>query len=371
MTIQIDFASDQYSLPPPTGTAGATLYFVPPTITVPTGKENDIVRADVSFNLQGTSAGKVFNFNVVDSSTSSAANSYGVVGLINATGNATNGVKTIYGRATCGPSFAGTMVGLVGAVTVPPGVTAPSSICLQLEHQGDAKQGILLNALTGGDKLDHGIVIGSNSSIQTAALQYNQRAGAPGAFLSMIDGSFNNIFIVNGFGNMRFGGAAQRIFGDFSSATQSSRTMFQDKTPNSSTVIGIIPNGTSTTAGLRLYNNSSADSALATCNVTATSSAAILESAILAGGTLLPLELRIAGAYAMQVKTSKDVLLGPSGAATTMTAGFPFIPAAAGAPSGTPTTVTGYVPLYVDTANRQLCYYDAAAAAWRKSGVFA
>ncbi len=370
MTIQIDFASAQYTLPPPSGTAGATLYFNPSTITVPTGKENNIVRADIAFNLQGTAAGKVINFNVTDSSTSSGANSYGVVGAINATGNTTNSVKAIYGRAICGTSFLGTMVGLVGAVTVPAGVTAPTSWCLQLDHQGNAKQGIHLDALNPGDQLLHGIVVGGNSAVQTAVLQYNARPSAGADFLSMFDGSALQVFVVNQFGNVRFGGTAQRIFGDFSNNTQSSRTMFQDRTGNNSTVIGVIPNGSSTTSGVRLYNNSNPDGALAMFNLTATSSTAILESTVLAGGTQLPMELRIGGAYAAQIKTNKDVLLGPAGAVPNMTAGFPFIPAAAGAPGGTPTTVTGYVPLYVDTTNKQLCYYDTAAAAWRKSGVF-
>jgi hypothetical protein len=143
MTTQIDSASDLYTLPPPGGNAAATMYFNPSAITVPTGKQNNIIRADVAFNLQGTAAGKVINFNVTDSSTSSAANSYGVVGAINATGNATNSVKTIYGRATCGTNFLGTMVGLVGAVTVPAGVTAPTSYCLQLSIKGTLRKAFI------------------------------------------------------------------------------------------------------------------------------------------------------------------------------------------------------------------------------------
>jgi hypothetical protein len=124
----------------------------------------------------------------------------------------------------------------------------------------------------------------------------------------MTDGVGANLFLVNNVGNMRFGGTAQRIFGDFSNTTQISRTMFQDKTSNNDTVVGIVPNGTSTTAGVRLYNNSSPGAPLAMFNLTATSSAAVLDS------TVLPEDAAADGASNWRCvrgadKTNKDVLL--------------------------------------------------------------
>lgn len=48
---------------------------------------------------------------------------------------------------------------------------------------------------------------------------------------------------------------------------------------------------------------------------------------------------------------------------TAMTDGFFYIPAAAGAPSGTPTAVSGTVPMYYDTTNNQFYVYNGA---WNK-----
>jgi len=53
---------------------------------------------------------------------------------------------------------------------------------------------------------------------------------------------------------------------------------------------------------------------------------------------------------------------GSAGTAA-MTSGFFYIPAATGAPSGVPTTITGRVPMYYDTTNNNFYVYNGA---WKK-----
>ena len=64
---------------------------------------------------------------------------------------------------------------------------------------------------------------------------------------------------------------------------------------------------------------------------------------------------------AFRVDTSGNIY-GAAGT-TAMTNGFFYMPAAAGAPSGTPSTVTGTVPFYYDTTNNQFYVYNGS---WKK-----
>ncbi|HTG45368.1 MAG TPA: hypothetical protein VK633_12630 [Verrucomicrobiae bacterium] len=60
---------------------------------------------------------------------------------------------------------------------------------------------------------------------------------------------------------------------------------------------------------------------------------------------------------------SGTLVAGNSALSTAATDGFLYIPSMNGAPTGTPTTYGGTVPLVYDTANNQLCLYNGA---WKK-----
>lgn len=57
-------------------------------------------------------------------------------------------------------------------------------------------------------------------------------------------------------GNLQFTGAAQRITGDLSNATQANRLMFQSSTTNGNSSVSSIPNGAGTAAAFIAYNTS-------------------------------------------------------------------------------------------------------------------
>jgi hypothetical protein len=61
----------------------------------------------------------------------------------------------------------------------------------------------------------------------------------------------------------------------------------------------------------------------------------------------------------VSVQTNGDVLLGQSAAAA-----YPHIPTLTGAPSGTPTTVTGFVPLVIANTATTPALYAYIGGSW-------
>ena len=65
-----------------------------------------------------------------------------------------------------------------------------------------------------------------------------------------------------------------------------------------------------------------------------------------------------------------SVIIGSSAMATTATDGFLYIPTCAGPPAGTPTAVTGRVPMVWDSTNKKFYIYDGAWLGGTAPGVF-
>lgn len=93
-----------------------------------------------------------------------------------------------------------------------------------------------------------------------------------------------------------------------------------------------------------------------------------------AGGVQVNGDSTIAGVVSLIGNTTVTGTLKASGnisgsvpTSTTMTTGFVHIPKAGGAPTGVPTAITGYAPLYFDSANNKLYIYNTTAPAGWKS----
>ena len=95
-------------------------------------------------------------------------------------------------------------------------------------------------------------------------------------------------------GNLTFTGTGNRITGDFSNATFSSRVMFQSSTVNGNTVIEAVPNGTGTQGAFNAINGSDPTNGVG-INILAISTETRLQSFARGTGTYLPLALYTSG----------------------------------------------------------------------------
>jgi hypothetical protein len=88
---------------------------------------------------------------------------------------------------------------------------------------------------------------------------------------------------------------------------------------------------------------------------------------ITSNGTNLTHSWHTAGSITAQITANGSFAAGAQGAlATTATNGFLYVPTCAGVPTGTPTAITGLVPIVVDTTNNRWYFYSGGA--WRNAG---
>jgi len=112
-------------------------------------------------------------------------------------------------------------------------------------------------------------------------------------------------------GNLTFTGTGNRITGDFSNATHSSRVLFQTSTANSNTAVGAIPVGTGNTAQFIAYGNGDpTNSSYLQMLVSATE--ARINSGQLGSGSNLPLTVYTGGSERVRIDTSGNVGIGTS-----------------------------------------------------------
>jgi len=107
-------------------------------------------------------------------------------------------------------------------------------------------------------------------------------------------------------GNLSFIGAANRITGDFSNATLSSRVLFQTSTVNGSTAVGVIPNGSASQTQLILGSNQ--DSLNSNYfDLTNTGAIGRIRLTYTGAGNYLPMTFDVGGAERMRIKTTGEI----------------------------------------------------------------
>ena len=143
-----------------------------------------------------------------------------------------------------------------------------------------------------------------------------------------------------------FSGTGARIQGDFSNATLTNRTAFQDKTTNNGTDMFVLPNGTSSTSGVYAWANSDPTNA-AYLGVGMVSGSAQIISAKSGTGTTQPLTIWVGSSEVSRFTTSGEFLLGTTNA----------LISGQGSYVGIKNNSTGRYALNIDTPNQSGTYY--------------
>lgn len=133
-------------------------------------------------------------------------------------------------------------------------------------------------------------------------------------------------------GDLAFSGTGRRIRGTFGGTPVSSRTLFQTSIANDATTLGIIPNGTSTSAHLSFMNSSDPDNAAYGYIGLGPTSLSIVSTAI-GSGTKLPIDID----GRIRVAVNGAVGVGTTDPKTT----FHIYSGSPGTPVATGTDITG------------------------------
>lgn len=115
--------------------------------------------------------------------------------------------------------------------------------------------------------------------------------------------------------------------------------------------------------GLRIYNTYTDTSNYERGTAEWATNEFIIGTSNAGTGVSRPVKFQTAGTTRGGITTAGSVYVGSGAAAlaTTATDGFLYVPTCAGAPTGTPTAITGTAPIVADSTNNKLyCYLNGA-----------
>jgi hypothetical protein len=159
-----------------------------------------------------------------------------------------------------------------------------------------------------GSDFEVGGMAGPTSSTDNAVVRYDGTTGKLVQNSSVTIDDSNN---VGGLANLNFSGTGNRITGDFSNATLANRVLFQSSTTNGNTGLGILPNGTATASGIRMFSSSDSGNA-SIFNLAVDPSVVTIDAATSGTGTYLPLAFYTGGSERVRIDTSGNVGIGTS-----------------------------------------------------------
>lgn len=244
------------------------------------------------------------------------------------------------------------------------GITTGSAIPLGLGTNNGVSSATIHNS--------GGVSIGNTTDPGATNLSVTGKIGAggitPGGTIGL-DGR-----ILNGYQTSVSNGGVQAYYQGFGTGQQSNLSLCRFTTTASTSSNLIIGRSRSTTPGS--YSAVTSGDYLGVIFFTGDDSAALQQSSSITAivdGTVaagsVPARLLFSTTPAgsgnpverMTIDSKGNIY--PTSGTTGMTNGFFYIPAAAGAPSGTPTAVTGRVPMYYDSTNNNFYVYNGA---WKK-----
>lgn len=122
----------------------------------------------------------------------------------------------------------------------------------------------------------------------------------------------NSQLLITTAGSLSFQTTGARILGDFTSSTHANRVMFQTSTANSASVVGVIPNGTSTTSAWRAFASSNVTNS-AFAEILHDGSTAFFRSNALGSGTASQLIIAVGSIGAISIPTTGEVRVNSTG----------------------------------------------------------
>jgi hypothetical protein len=153
---------------------------------------------------------------------------------------------------------------------------------------------------------------GTSGLVLTGSTTTTLSLATNGTTRATIDAS-GNVSLASG--NLTFSSTGQRITGDFSNATLTSRLAFQTSTTDGATRLMVLPNGTSTTSAFNLLNTSDANNA-SYLTFACESTVAAFRATNVGTGTLLPMTWVTGGSERMRLTTDGNLGLGTASPGT-------------------------------------------------------